>query len=43
MAVAAVVGYVAIAALLWVIRKAGLAPFGIYCMVFAALAFVLVG
>jgi undecaprenyl pyrophosphate phosphatase UppP len=43
MAVAAVTGYVAIAALLWVIRKAGLAPFGIYCILFATMSFFLVG
>ncbi len=43
MAVAGVTGYVAIAALLWVIRKAGLAPFGIYCILFATMSFFLVG
>jgi len=40
--VAAVVGYAAIAGLLRVIRKAGLGPFGIYCVVAGAVAFVLV-
>ena len=41
-AVAAVAGYAAIAFLLRVIRKAGLGPFGIYCMAAGAAAFVLV-
>jgi undecaprenyl-diphosphatase len=41
-AVAAVAGYAAIAFLLRVIRRAGLAPFGIYCMLAGAVAFALV-
>ena len=41
-AVAAVVGYLAIAFLLRVIRAAGLVPFGIYCVAFGTLAFVAV-
>lgn len=41
-AVAAVSGYAAIAALLGVIRRTGLGPFGYYCVAAGALAFVLV-
>lgn len=41
MAVAAITGYWAIAFLLRVIAKAGLAPFGIYCIAFGAVALVL--
>ncbi len=40
--VAAVSGYVAIAALLRLIGRAGLAPFGLYCIAAGGLAFVLV-
>ncbi len=40
--VAAIAGYAAIATLLRVIRSAGLAPFGMYCIAAGALAFVLV-
>ncbi len=42
MLVAAVVGYAAIAVLLGLIRRTGLAPFGWYCIGFGALALVLV-
>jgi undecaprenyl-diphosphatase len=42
MAVAAVSGYAAIAALLRLIRATGLAPFGAYCMVFGTLSVLLV-
>lgn len=42
LAVAAIVGYGAIAFLLRVIRSAGLRPFGIYCVAAGALAFLLV-
>jgi undecaprenyl-diphosphatase len=41
MVVAAITGYWAIAFLLRVIAKAGLAPFGIYCVAFGAIALVL--
>ena len=41
-AVAAVVGYAAIAGLLRVIRSAGLTPFGTYCIAFGVLAFAVV-
>jgi undecaprenyl-diphosphatase len=41
MVVAAITGYLAIAFLLRVIAKAGLGPFGIYCIAFGALALVL--
>ena len=41
MAVAAITGYWAIAFLLRVIAKAGLAPFGIYCIAFGVVALVL--
>ena len=41
MAVAAITGYWAIAFLLRVIAKAGLAPFGIYCIAFGAVSLVL--
>lgn len=40
MAVAAITGYWAIAFLLRVIAKAGLAPFGIYCVAFGAIALI---
>ena len=40
MVVAAITGYWAIAFLLRVISKAGLAPFGIYCVAFGAIALV---
>lgn len=40
MVVAAITGYLAIAILLRVIAKAGLAPFGIYCIAFGAIALV---
>lgn len=42
LAVAAVAGYVAISGLMRVIRAAGLAPFGAYCVVAGVIAFVLV-
>ena len=41
-AVAAVVGYIAIAVLLRILRAAGLWPFGIYCVVFGAVAWLIV-
>ena len=40
MAVAAITGYWAIAFLLRVIAKAGLAPFGVYCVAFGAIALI---
>jgi undecaprenyl-diphosphatase len=42
LAVAAVVGYAAIAGLLRLIRKSGLAPFGMYCVAAGIVAFALV-
>ena len=42
MVVAGVSGYIAIALLLRLIRATGLAPFGVYCIVFGAVALVLV-
>jgi undecaprenyl-diphosphatase len=42
LAVAAVAGYAAIAGLLRVIRAAGLAPFGMYCVAAGVIAFALV-
>ena len=40
MVVAAITGYWAIAFLLRVIAKAGLAPFGVYCIAVGAVALV---
>lgn len=42
MAVAAVAGYAAIALLLRLIGRAGLAPFGVYCVAFGAVALLMV-
>ncbi len=42
MAVAAVVGYLAIAGLLRVLTRVGLLPFAAYCLVFGAVAYFLV-
>jgi undecaprenyl-diphosphatase len=40
--VAALVGYLAIAVLLKILRAAGLVPFGIYCVAFGAFALVII-
>jgi undecaprenyl-diphosphatase len=42
MAVAAIVGYLAIAGLLRVLTRVGLLPFALYCLVFGAVAYFLV-
>jgi undecaprenyl-diphosphatase len=42
MAVAAVVGYLAIAGLLRVLARVGLLPFAAYCLIFGAIAYLLV-
>jgi undecaprenyl pyrophosphate phosphatase UppP len=42
MAVAALAGYAAIALLLRLIERAGLAPFGIYCVGFGTIALILI-
>ena len=42
MGVAALVGYAAIAGLLRLIQRTGLAPFGVYCVLFGALSLVLI-
>lgn len=42
MVVAGVVGYAAIAGLLGLIRRTGLAPFGVYCVLFGTLSLMLI-
>ncbi|MFQ5947979.1 MAG: undecaprenyl-diphosphate phosphatase [Acidimicrobiia bacterium] len=39
--VAAVSGYLAIGALLRLLARTGLAPFAVYCLIFGAVAYVL--